>query len=283
MYGARVLVAKIRTAATDQFSRVVVRHALFRIAVALTTKIGFLRALRVSTRRYHEHSTYLALVTEVVAELVECVPRGVLVKATLLVRNVLALFLIQVLQALQGLALHVLIQRQYLVQTGLQCGIVHALLAERTVQEGEGDDSPRPLALNLLLAALVVQHVPALQLHHGGLAQCFSPADGAVVLAALLRTPLAAQTRRTHGLVLHTAARMAARELFVAADEHTCRTVLLRAHQAVTAQCVLGTQRCVAESTVLRLEVHRVLVALVSIRSDVAFSERRTCSQVNPK
>jgi len=40
--GARVLVAKIRTASADKFGGIIVRGALFRIAITLTTKIGFL-------------------------------------------------------------------------------------------------------------------------------------------------------------------------------------------------------------------------------------------------
>ncbi len=43
MHVAGVLVAKIRTATADQLGGVVVRGTLFRIAVALTTKVGFLQ------------------------------------------------------------------------------------------------------------------------------------------------------------------------------------------------------------------------------------------------
>jgi hypothetical protein len=93
-----------------------------------------------------------------------------------------------------------------------------------------------------------------------------------------LRAALAPQTGRTHGLVLHSAARVTAGQVFVATDLHARSTVLFSAHQAVSAQCVLGGQRSVAESTALRLEIHRVLR---DYKSDTRQYMRHTSGSVN--
>jgi hypothetical protein len=65
--GARILVAKIRTAAADQLRGIVVRRALFRIAVALSSEIGFLRQEKES-----EVSTFAGIIISSSSTTVPC-------------------------------------------------------------------------------------------------------------------------------------------------------------------------------------------------------------------